>query len=203
VNVVLFIDPGPWNWLEIAKLSAGLLTPSALAIFGIYVHRVTKRFEDLQWRSQKLIEKRLAVYDDLAHDLNDLLCYFTYVGCWRDLDPPAVVALKRVVDKKIYLAAPLFSREFFAACMDFQNLCFETYTGWGRDASLRTYAQRRRESRANNWNSDWDAFFGDNPSDPKAIQVAYRRVMAAFAQDIGVHSSFIVPPTGRIPFNIK
>jgi hypothetical protein len=35
-------------------------------VLGIYIHRVTKRFEHLQWRSQKLVEKRLAVYDDLA-----------------------------------------------------------------------------------------------------------------------------------------
>src|SRR5256885_5580381 len=106
------MDAGSWSWLEVAKLSASLLVPAALAALGIYIHRVTKQFEHLQWRSQKLVEKRLGVYDDLAPQLDDLLCYFTYVGCWRDLDPPDVVALKRVVDKKVYLAAPLFSVEF-------------------------------------------------------------------------------------------
>lgn len=197
------MDRPLWNSLEVAKLIAGLLTPAALAIFGIYIQRVTKRFELLQWRSQKLIEKRLAVYDDLAPQLNDVLCYFTYVGCWRDLNPPEVVALKRKIDKKVYLAAPLFSNEFFAACMDFQNLCFATYTGWGRDASLRTQVQRRRESREKDWNSAWDAYFSNDPSEPKAIRAAYARMMEAFAQDIGVNSSFVVPPTGRIPGNIK
>ena len=38
------MNPSPWNSLEIAKLLAGLLTPAALAAFGIYIHRVTKRF---------------------------------------------------------------------------------------------------------------------------------------------------------------
>lgn len=82
---------GPWNWLEIAKLLASLLIPITLAVFGVYVHRITKRFEHLQWRSQKLIEKRLSIYDELAPLFNDLLCYFTYVGGWRDLNPPDVV----------------------------------------------------------------------------------------------------------------
>lgn len=193
---------GPWNWLEVVKLTAGVLTPAALAIFGIYINRVTKRFEQRQWRSQKLTEKRLAVYDELAPLLNDLLCYFTYVGCWRDLDPPAAVGLKRVIDKKIHLAAPLFSPDFFSACMTFQNLCFETYTGWGRDAALRTQVMRRQQSRASNWNTEWDAFFSQNPSDPTEIRLAYQRIMQAFAEDIGVNSSFVVPSSGRIPSNI-
>lgn len=87
----VLMNPAPWNSLEITKLLAGLVTPAVLAFIGIYIHRITKRFEHLQWRSQKLIETRLKIYEELAPQLNDLLCYFTYVGCWKDLDPPAVL----------------------------------------------------------------------------------------------------------------
>jgi hypothetical protein len=196
-------NPSPWNSLEIAKLLAGLLTPAALALFGIYIQRVTKRFEHLQWRSQKLIETRLKIYEDLAPQLNDLLCYFTYVGCWKDLDPSAVVALKRIIDKKIFLAAPLFSPSFFSVCMEFQSLCFATYTGWGRDAMLRTEFQRRQEARPKDWNTEWNDCFSSPASDPEAIRNAYKKVMEAFAADIGVHPSFVVPQSGGIPGNIK
>lgn len=82
------MDLGPWTWLEVAKIASSLLIPITIVALGIYVHRITKQFEHRQWRSQKLIEKRLAIYDDLAPQFNDLLCYFTYVGCWRDFDPP-------------------------------------------------------------------------------------------------------------------
>ncbi len=197
------MNAGPWNWLEIAKLFAGLLTPAALAIFGIYVHRVSKRFEHLQWRSQKLVEKRLAIYDDLAPILNDVLCYFTYVGCWKDLDPPDVVTLKRTLDKKIYLAAPLFSETFFSACMEFQNLCFETYTGWGRDALLRTKWQRRKDARSREWKAEWAECFSNSESDPKQIRNSYRKIMETFADDIGVYPSFVVPHSGGVPGNIR
>ena len=197
------VSPSPWNSLEIAKLLAGLLTPAALAALGIYIHRVTKRFEHLQWRSQKLIEMRLKIYDDLAPQLNDLLCYFTYVGSWKDLEPPTVVALKRTIDKKVFLAAPLFSQSFFSACMDFQNLCFQTYSGWGRDALLRTQFQRRQEARPTDWKAEWNECFSDSASDPTAVKGAYKRVMEAFATDIGVHPSFVVPHSGGIPSNIK
>lgn len=194
---------GPWNWLEVAKLIAGALTPVAVAVFGIYIHRVTKRFEHLQWRSQKLVEKRLAVYDDLAPHFNDLMCYFTYVGCWKELDPPAVVALKRTMDKKIHLAAPMFSKNFFSHCMVFQNLCFETYTGWGRDALLRMQFERREQARSSDWKAEWNDCFGKTPSDPMKIRSAYADIMQIFAADIGVHESFVVPHSGRIPNNIR
>lgn len=194
------MDLGPWNWLEAAKLLASVLTPLALAALGIYVHRVTKRYEHGQWRSQKLVEKRLSVYEELAPDLNDLLCYFTYVGCWRDLDPPKVVGLKRSIDKQIYLAAPLFSENFFRACMAFQALCFETYNGWGQDALLRTAFKRRKESRPD-WKREWDACFSCEVADPNAVRAAYARLMAAFSQDIGVHPQAVVARSGVPPAN--
>ncbi|MES2877358.1 MAG: hypothetical protein V4713_02965 [Pseudomonadota bacterium] len=194
------MDAGLWNSLEVAKLIVGVFTPLAL---GIYIHRVTKRFEHLQWRSQKLVEKRLSVYDDLAPHFNDLLCYFTYVGCWKELDPSVVVALKRTLDKKIHIAAPLFSPSFFNACMNFQNLCFETYSGWGQDAMLRTEFERRQQARPNDWNLEWDQFFSRSPSDPKLIRCAYVEVMQIFATDMGIHSTFVIPYSGTIPSNIQ
>ena len=193
----------PWNSLEVAKLVGGLVTPAVLAGLGIYIHRVTKRFEHHQWRTQKLIEKRLAVYDDLAPHFNDLLCYFTYVGCWKELDPPAVVALKRTMDKKIHLAAPLFGPEFFGACKYFQDLCFETYGGWGKDAQLRTHFERRQEARPDDWKVEWNDYFSSEPSDPKAIKTAYVEVMKHFSADIGVHQAPTITHGGRIPNNIR
>lgn len=196
------MDAGPWNWLEIAKLIAGLLTPAALAALGIFIHRVTKRFEHRQWRSQKLIERRLSVYDSLAPDLNDLLCYFTYVGNWRSANPDDIVELKRSIDKRVHLAAPLFNREFFEACMDFQFHCFATYNGWGLDPLLKTSFERRREARPVDWKTEWEGLFADAPSTPSDIRKAYARVMVSFAENIGVHDSFAIPETGTPPENV-
>jgi hypothetical protein len=187
------MEAGPWNWLEVAKLISVLLTPVALAIFGIYVHRITKRFEHLQWRSQKLIEKRLEIFDDLATDLNDLLCYFTYVGSWRDFDPPSIVGMKRQVDKKIHLACPLFGKEFFDSCQEFQDLCFETYNGWGEDAKLKTQSHRRRQARGKTWKDEWDSCFSNDVTSAEEIRSAYTNVMMVLARDIGVNESFFDP----------
>ena len=71
-------------------------------------------------RADRSLQGRTHAFDELprkatlpsmmifAPSLNDILCYFTYVGSWRDQDPPDVIRLKRSVDRKIYLPAPLF-----------------------------------------------------------------------------------------------
>ena len=77
------------------------------------------------------------------------------------------------------------------------------YTGWGQDARLRTQFQRRKEVRSADWNDDWDSNFSDFPTDPDEIRRVYRCLMEAFAVDIGVHDSYMVPHSGAVPANIR
>jgi hypothetical protein len=193
-----------WNSLEAVKLLASTLTPAAIAMLGIYVHRVSKRFEDRQWKSQKLIEKRLEIYDEIAPDLNDLLCYFTYVGCWKEMTPPEVVKRKRSVDRKLYLAQPLFPPTFFNAANDFMDLCFKTHSGWGRDARLRTNF-KRRSAATQNWTAEYEVCFApaEEVSDPQSIRVAYQNVMAEFTASFEMFIQSEELHLGRLPANIR
>jgi hypothetical protein len=192
-----------WTSLEVAKLIAQLLTPIAVAALSIYFTRIAKRFEHLQWRNQRLIEKRIGIYDDLAPDLNDLLCYFTFIGCWKDLSPPEVVKLKRSVDKKVYLAAPLFTPAFYKACMDFIGLCYGTFQGWGQDARLKTPQERRRQAAGSSWQSSWEDCFTQEVTDPKEIRAAYQKIMRVFSDEIGITTELGLQPVGKIPGNIQ
>jgi len=194
-------NENPWNSLEVVKLISSSLTPLIVAGVGIYIHRLTKRFEHLQWRNQKLVEKRLSIYDDLASLLNENMCYFTYVGSWKERTPPEVIASKRIIDKKIHLAAPLFSPCFFSTCMKFQNLCFETYTGWGEDAKLRTQFKRRKDAFEEKWDQSWDLAFSDEFDDPSIIRQAYLEIMRCFSEEIGIYDGKPAP-TGMVPYNI-
>ena len=114
------MELGNWSWLEVSKLIVGAATPFTIAIGGIFIHRITKKFEHLQWRSQKLIEKRLVIFDEMVPIFNRLLCYYTYVGAWRDCDPLQIVELKRTLNSKIYIYSPLFSDEFFRVALAFK-----------------------------------------------------------------------------------
>jgi hypothetical protein len=192
-----------WNSLEATKIFASLLTPLVVAIFGFFISRRLKQLDLQQWRSQKLIEKRLAVYDDLVPDLNRLFCYFTYVGDWRDINPPEVIAMKRSIDRKIYLATPLFSPSFFEKTTGFMQFCYKTFNDWGRDATLKTKFERRKQSRPNDWKAEWDHCFATEVSELDAIKKAYQELVETISSDIGVHEKVIVPPFGRSPQNIR
>ena len=192
-----------WTSLEVVKLIVSGLTPVVVVIVGLFLNKRLKRFEYRQWRNQKLIEKRLSVYDDLAPLLNDILCYYTYVGNWKDNTPAQIVNLKRTIDKKIYLAAPIFCRDFFSACMTFMETCYEPYTGWGQDAKLKTKVQRRQESFGSNWDKEWNQVFcTDNCPEPKQVTTAYLNIMNIFSEEIGLQDNCL-DVTGRIPENIK
>ena len=128
----------PWNSLEIAKLIASSATPLLILCLGVVIQQAVRRIEAVQWANRRIVEKRLEVYDTLAPLLNDLLCYFSYVGNWKELTPPQVVAAKRALDKRVHLAAPLFSPGFLGLYNEFIHLCFSTYNGMGEDAKLRT-----------------------------------------------------------------
>jgi hypothetical protein len=175
----------PWNSLEIVKLGFSALTPIALAILGFYIQRVTKRLENRQWTNQKLIEKRLVIYDQIAPLMNDLLCYFTYVGCWKEMDPPAVVKMKRELDKRVYLAAPLFPEAFVSAYDAFAKACFSAYGQWGTDATLRTAPQNREKYHSTAWQPEWAKCFSQDVTDPKEIQRVYQEVMLQFTASFG------------------
>lgn len=67
-------------------------------------------------------------------------------------------------------------------------LCFATFQGWGRDATLRTGATRRRDAAGANWRQEWDECFSDDVSEPAAFRAAYQEVMTIFSRDIGLNS---------------
>lgn len=174
-----------WNSLEIVKLIIEGLTPILILFLGIIINQTIQKFELRQWKNQKLIEKRLEIYDDISPLLNDLLCYFTFVGCCKDLSPIAVIKMKRILEKKIYLAAPLFSPSFFSSCMKLMDLCYETYTGWGQDAKLKTSFEIRKQVAASEWVVDWDEMYSSHVTDLKDINKAYNRIMKCFSEEIG------------------
>lgn len=194
-----------WSSLEIAKLIVSALTPIMVVIVGLWIGRSLKRLEYLQWTNQTITEKRIAVFEELAPLLNDLLCYFTFVGCWKDLKPPDVVGRKRKMDRIVHVNAPLFSKDFADRYNEFIDACYSTYSGWGKDAKLRTLWERRKAAAGGAWNPEWDACFADDNKcfDPQVVKQRYEFLMSRFSEELGVglHSDHV--PSGQIPANIK
>ena len=85
-----------------------------MAVVGYKLNQRLRQYEAGQWRNQQLIKARLQYFGQLAPMLN-VMCYLTFVGRWKELTPPDVIALKRDLDRLFYPVAPLFSTPTAAA----------------------------------------------------------------------------------------
>jgi hypothetical protein len=177
------------RWAAGLSAAGAVTTPIAVAIIGVILNRQLKRLEAQQWRNQELITARLAYYRELAEPLNDLMCYFTFIGAWKDFTPPEIIALKRDVDRKFHTLSPFFSIEVVHAYDSFMNLCFSTFGKWGADAKLKT-SFRRRKAGSHTWQEIWESMFvlrqeeSMPPEDLEAIKVAYNEILARLVGDI-------------------
>lgn len=179
--------------LEWAKFLASLLTPIAVVAIGYFLNVRLRAIEEQRWLNQKVIEKRLDQFEKVAPWLNDLFCYFTYVGGWKDLTPPKIIEKKRELDKEMHIHAPLFPAQLHDGYEAFMDTCFATYGGYGKDARLRTGYKIRKQVMGADWQTAWDDGFllGDVNDDPDraakgARREAYAALMAAFAAALGV-----------------
>jgi hypothetical protein len=91
------------TWTESVQAISAIATPILVAALAFYL---TRR----QDRSNELLKARIDYYNELAPDLNTLMCYLTFIGPWRDIPPPAIIELKRRVDQRFFCAAPLFTK---------------------------------------------------------------------------------------------
>jgi hypothetical protein len=159
-----------------------------LLALGIWVHRVSKRFEAAQWKNQKVIEKRLGVYAELAPLLNLLLCFYTYVGDWKELTPPAVVQTKRDLDRTFHVNQYVLSSQVAARYHEFIALCFDMNRAHGAtlyESRLLTSAKPRQQLPG--WNAGWNGLFAEDGVTPEsAIEQSYRRLMDQFARELGL-----------------
>jgi len=184
--------PDLWNTLEIAKLAIGILTPLSVAALGFLVSRHLKRIDLIQWKNQKLLEKRIAIYDVVAPQLNMLLCFFTWVGNWKSITPDAVVQAKRDLDKTMNVYRYLFDAEVYNAYQAFIHLLFKTYTGAGHDAEILSLVRGADGDRVANatytWNPEWmPRFTTSGPIATKQdVWGRYQHLMAALTHSFGV-----------------
>jgi hypothetical protein len=182
-----------WNSLEVAKLVVAAFTPVAVAFLGFWIARHLRRVEQLQWASQKAVEKRLEVFTALAPILNDLYCYFDFIGEWKMKDPRELLLVKRNADRCFYVNAALFSPSFQRLYEVFMAVLFvpgpleehETAARIKSDVAVRKEMFARRGEK---WKAEWDGHFVSKGPIPKhdEILAAYQGLMAAFVRELGV-----------------
>jgi hypothetical protein len=181
-------DPG-WTSLEIAKLVVGTLTPLAVVGLGFIVARLTRRVEAVQWANQTVVTRRVELFTQVAPKLNQLFCFATFVGRWKEIQPEQAIALKRDLDEILYANRVLFSDELFTAYQAFMATLFDMYASTDADAPLRAQITTTLGDRRNlAWwqNTMTGCFSATNPSTISQVQATYDALGQRFRADLYV-----------------
>lgn len=195
------------TWAAALSAIGAVVTPLAVVAIGFLLNRHLKRIEARQWRSQELITARLKYYREIAEPLNDLVCYFTFIGTWKDWTPPDVVEMKRSLDRTFHTLSPFFSVEVVHAYGTFMDLCFETFGMWGADAKLKTSYRRRKTVGSVPWQPTWETMFtyapddSVQPEDLELIKSSYNEVLAHLVGDIELTNARTDYATARVVLN--
>lgn len=176
------------QWIALVGAGGAVLTPIVVGLSAIV-------FARRQTRSEQLLGVRLGYYQELAPELNRLMCYLTFIGTWRDDSPLDIVMLKRRLDSRFACALPLFSEEVGTAYQALMQKTFTTFGLWGQDARIRSSAYRRRQAWKRldlEWNPDWDECFeleDDAPISASSLadyRHAYDRLVGALVHDLSL-----------------
>lgn len=187
----------PWNSLEIVKIVVGFLTPASVLFFGWFLNKKLKSLDLVLWRSQKLIDKRLELYDDIAPKLNLLYCFFMWRGNWKDTSPPIALKTKRDLDKVVNIYWHLLGRSFYDSYRSYIHTLFSTFTGPGQDAKLRTEVSCGEGDRTKDcnydWNPQWSGYFVDREkcSSLEEVKKSYDHLMNCFKSSLGITNKAI------------
>jgi hypothetical protein len=184
---------GSWTSLEIVTLIVEALTPIAVVGLGVVFARTSRRMEQVQWANQTLVTRRMDIFAQLAPGLNQLLCFATFVGGWKEIRPSQAIAIKRKLDETMYANKLLFSDELFTAYHDFMATLFAMWATTDADAHLRAPIK-------SDWGGDrrhlpwWEEesmaglFSASKPASTDDIQAAYDALAERFRADLYVTS---------------
>jgi hypothetical protein len=178
-----------WDSMQIATLAVSALTPLTVAGLGYFVARASRRLEQVRWANQTVVTRRLEIFGQVAPALNQLLCFATFVGRWKEIQPREAISLKRKIDETMYSNRVLFSDSLFAAYRDFMAALFAMYATTEADAHLRAPIDSQWGDRRNmSWWQDsmTGLFSADKQASLDEIQSAYDQLADRFRADLYV-----------------
>jgi hypothetical protein len=178
-----------WTGYEFATLAVTALTPITVAGLSFFVARTGRRIERVQWANQTVITRRLEIFGEVAPKLNQLLCFATFVGGWKQIKPQDAIGLKRQIDETMYANRVLFSDQLFTAYQKFMTALFAMYATTDADAHLRAPVASKWGDRRNMqwWDESMASLFSTGQAgDINEIQAAYVNLGDQFRDDLYV-----------------
>ena len=169
--------------IEYLKLLASFATPVVVLFLGIWAKKITTNFEKRNSLNNRIIQKRSDIYEEIGADLNDIYVFLIRVGHWKSLSPSIVVSKKRIIDQKMHQNRPYWSASVFKKYEEYMSSCFESWTGSGEDAKIRTYPHNFHS--LDKWDESWTSFFSTKEPNLNLVHEKYIALISAFSKDFG------------------
>jgi len=172
--------------VDIAGILASIAVSVAILMVGQQYSDVSREAAENHDRSSQVTRKRVELWDKMAGDLNDIYCYFTFRGNWKELTERDVLARKRRLDALVYGYRPFFTESFFSAYQTLMNQAFAPFQAWPQDAALRTVPIRPLDKSV-------DPGRFTNVDNGGAVHDAYFELLNAAAVELDL-KDFTIPP---------
>ena len=173
-----------WESLRIVIIIIAVIAPFVIVFLLMRVKRIKKNMADQQQVNHKLLEKRVEIYGHMGPRLNDLLCFYSYTGNWKELTPIEILGIKRELDKYVSSHTALFSDDLIASYNTFMQACFVAFSGWEQEEKIKSLYTLRQEQQVS-WDENWIPFFDtNNVLDGTVVKARYDGLMACFKKDL-------------------
>ena len=173
-----------WNSLKPAIIIIAALGPVIIVFLTIRFNRIKKRLINQHQTNQSVVEKRIKIYDLIGPKLNDILCFYSYTGNWKELTPVDILRLKRELDKDIHIKMPLFSDNLSTKYNSFIRLCFVSHSGWEHDEKIKSLYELRQEHILG-WKDDWIPYFDtNNVVEATTLKARYDELIEFFKNEL-------------------
>jgi hypothetical protein len=175
-----------WNSLKIVIMIIAILAPIIIAFLAIRFNRTIKRLNKKHKTNQRIVEKRIEIYDRIGPKLNDLISFYCYSGDWKEITPIDIIRLKKELDKDINIYTPLFSNDLSKKYTDFIHLCFVSFSGWEHKEKIKSLYEIRQEYNVE-WKDDWIQFFDtNNVIEAIKMKESYNELMEYVKKDLSL-----------------
>jgi len=159
------------------------LAPFIIAFLVIRFNRIVKRLNKKYLTNQRIVEKRIEIYERIGPKLHDIISFYCYSGNWKEITPLEIRRLKKELDEEININSPLFSNDLGKKYNDFMLLCFVSFSGWEHKEKIKSLYEIRQEQNVE-WKDEWIQFFDTkNVIEGIRVKESYNELLACFKKE--------------------
>jgi len=95
--------------LNLAELIASFITPVVILVLVVWAKGIASNHEKRISLNERIIQKRVEIYESIGQDLNDIYAFLDQVDYWKEFTPVEIIQKKRTADKIIHVNQPYWS----------------------------------------------------------------------------------------------